>query len=138
MGEPPCAGFIVFDHGRVILVRTAAGNFSFPKGKRLRGESAVDAAYRELREETGLEREDILPPESVYFDEKTRKGYLSVRYFLANSARPITAFSFDQEELADVGWYDISEAMKLDKLKQERREILRRAAELYKFHDVDD
>ncbi|MCD6289771.1 MAG: NUDIX domain-containing protein [Anaerolineae bacterium] len=53
------AGAAVVRDGRVLLVQEAAGphagTWSFPKGVIEPGETAVDAALRELREETGLQ-----------------------------------------------------------------------------------
>ena len=53
MFKVPCAGIIVFDNDKTILVQTKAGRFSFPKGKRNKSESELETAWRELQEETG-------------------------------------------------------------------------------------
>ncbi len=44
----------------VLLIRDAHSNWGFPKGHVERGEAVADAAVREVREETGLERLDIV------------------------------------------------------------------------------
>ncbi|MCJ7637108.1 MAG: NUDIX domain-containing protein, partial [Nitrososphaeraceae archaeon] len=58
---PPCAGVIVIDltNLETILVCTDHDNYSFPKGKRHKGETIMDNALRELNEETGLTKDDI-------------------------------------------------------------------------------
>jgi len=56
--EQPGVGAIVVREGGVLLGRRSSphgkGTWSFPGGKPLAGESAVDCALRELEEETGL------------------------------------------------------------------------------------
>src|SRR5512133_25266 len=54
-GDVRAAGAVVLRKGRVLLVhRPAYDDWSFPKGKLDRGESAPAAAVREVCEETGL------------------------------------------------------------------------------------
>jgi 8-oxo-dGTP pyrophosphatase MutT (NUDIX family) len=53
------AGGVVLLDGRVVLHRTAKGNVNFPKGKIEPGESAEQAAAREVFEETGLVAEVV-------------------------------------------------------------------------------
>lgn len=53
----PQAGCIIFRDGEVILRRTRAGEWVFPKGHVEPGESIEEAARREAAEETGLEVE---------------------------------------------------------------------------------
>lgn len=57
----PCAGIIVIDQNtkETILVCTDYDNYSFPKGKRIKGETVLNNALRELNEETGLNSDDI-------------------------------------------------------------------------------
>ncbi|HKZ62919.1 MAG TPA: NUDIX domain-containing protein [Thermoplasmata archaeon] len=84
------AGGVVIDaSGRVLLLRTAdEGIWCFPKGHIERGETAEDAARREIAEECGLAVEigDRIaevaysfywPPEDVNYDKR-------VVYFLAH------------------------------------------------------
>jgi len=54
-GDVRAAGSVVLRKGRVLLVhRPAYDDWSFPKGKLDRGETATAAAVREVAEETGL------------------------------------------------------------------------------------
>jgi 8-oxo-dGTP diphosphatase len=54
-GDVRAAGSVVLRKGRVLLVhRPAYDDWSFPKGKLDRGETATAAAVREVEEETGL------------------------------------------------------------------------------------
>ncbi len=53
------AGGVVLLDGRVVLHRTEKGNLNFPKGKIEPGETAEQAAAREVLEETGLVAEPL-------------------------------------------------------------------------------
>jgi len=123
----PCAGIIVFDNDNTILVSTSCGNHSFPKGKRNKGESYIDTAWRELKEETGLTQEHVKILDNIYIDEVSQKGNPSVRYFIGQLITPIEIFTFDKEELQNVRWVNINDAYKIEKFNQRRKEILRKA-----------
>lgn len=133
-GQPPCAGIIVFSGNQTILVNTERGNYSFPKGKRTKEETDITAAWRELQEETGLTHNDINLIEGVYFDEKTKKGNLSVRYFVGYLTTTHHRFTFDTTELAHVDWYSVDNVLKLEKLKGPRKEILVQAYQAYEAY----
>ena len=64
----------------LVIHRPQHDDWSLPKGKRRRGESALDCALREVREETGLRCSvgDELP-EAQYIDRKGRPK--RVRYW---------------------------------------------------------
>lgn len=50
------AGGVVFDDtGNVLLLRHASGHWVFPKGHVEAGETEIEAALREVREESGVE-----------------------------------------------------------------------------------
>ena len=63
-GRRGAAGLLLAERGRVLLQLRArwahqGGTWSIPGGARERGESWVDAALREAREELGLSRHDV-------------------------------------------------------------------------------
>lgn len=125
----PCAGIIVFNKSsnQTILVSTDRGNFSFPKGKRNKKETDIETAWRELEEETGLTKNNVTLFDSHHIDEFTKKGHVSVRYFIGILTKDIPKFKFDKSELTNVQWYDIDKVFKLDKLKDARKLVLQKA-----------
>lgn len=124
---PPCVGVIVFDKDRTILVCTDHGNYSFPKGKRNKGETDLQTGLRELEEETGLTKDHIELIDDFTLDEMSRKGNLSVRYFVAKLVKEHKKITFDKSELEAVEWIDVTKAYKLEKFVDRRKEILQKA-----------
>jgi 8-oxo-dGTP pyrophosphatase MutT (NUDIX family) len=68
------AGGVLFDkEGNVVLVQEIDGSWSLPKGGIDEGESPLDAAIREIKEETGIR--SIAPLKSLgRYYRPTRKG----------------------------------------------------------------
>jgi len=83
-GVVPAASAILFREGRVLLVQRAngtyAGLWSAPGGKIETGETALAAALREVREETGLEAFDLRPLAEHEFDVPPGPDHAGVRY----------------------------------------------------------
>lgn len=106
-----------------LLVQTPEGHWGFPKGKRNRGESAIDNALRELFEETGLMRLQFDLREDEHFDECSEKGSLAVRYFAARLTDPNPTLLLAHHELRDARWWPVDDAPSV--LKPARRDVLR-------------
>ena len=158
-----CAGIITFSHDltKIVLVKTPAGHFSFPKGKREKGETVLQNALRETEEETGIksnqlhilkgeiglqnnvletEKETIIKSnnlhvfDNVHLDEyKPRHTKISVRYLIGRVKENVDVkeFKFDKTELTEVKWYTIEEALKLSGLHERRKDILRQAVSIF-------
>lgn len=122
----PCAGFIVFtkDLKKTLLVKTHKGHYGFPKGKKELGEMKSDCAYRELNEETGLSKDSIEIIEGLTVKEYSDKGNPSVHYFVAYISKFTKDFTFDKEELAEVGWYKCNQVVNMD-IKKNRAQLLK-------------
>ncbi len=99
-------GIVVDESGRVAIVhRPRYDDWSLPKGHLETGETAEDAALREVFEETGLSCRIIgSAGETQYRDRKGRPK--RVRYF----SMSITAGSFlVNDEVDELRWIDESE-----------------------------
>ena len=102
-----CAGAVVRDAaGRLLLIRRgrepAAGLWSLPGGRIEPGESAAEAAAREVREETGLDVE----VGRVLIEAVIGDGLYRVRDFAAT----VTGGTLQAgDDAVDVRWVDIAE-----------------------------
>ncbi|MPY78562.1 MAG: NUDIX domain-containing protein [Actinophytocola sp.] len=106
-----CVGGVVHDaSGRLLLIQRghepAAGKWSLPGGRVLRGESLTDAVTRELREETGL----TVEPRSLA-GIVTRGRYEIHDYFCT----VVTGALLAGDDAADARWVDGDEYDALDR-----------------------
>lgn len=106
--EKSCGTIIIDSNKRVLLIKQKLGWVGFPKGHMEQGETEMETARRETKEETNL---------NVIVDEKKRYtiSYITstqidkeVVYF---RAKPISYSLLPQEaEIAEIMWVDIDEA----------------------------
>jgi 8-oxo-dGTP pyrophosphatase MutT (NUDIX family) len=117
--EEHSAGFVVYQvqqgTRRYLLLRHRGdGHWAFPKGRIERGEEPEQAARRETREETGIEKLKVIPnfrTESRYrFRRGDRPIEKRVVYFLAEAAGTEVRLS---HEHCDSMWLDPSEARRV-------------------------
>jgi len=109
----PCAGAVVTEAGRVLLVRRAlepwSGRWDIPGGFCDAGEHPIDAAIREIGEETGL-KADVTGFIGIWMDTygvpgpgqaevSTLNIYYHARLAGPNEPRP------DPAEVAEVAWF---------------------------------
>lgn len=118
------AGGIVLQNGRVLLVhRPRYNDWSLPKGKLDDGESPLETAIREVREETGYEVEPGEFAGSCGYMVKERPK--TVLYWVMT---PRKQFEIeDREEVSELEWLPVAEAMERLTYKLEQ-EILEKAA----------
>lgn len=136
-----CAGvFIVKDTGgipQVLLVESKRKNyqFSFPKGKRNKGENTLDTAKRELYEETGLVEDDYdLFPEKWYVEHRSDTGKPHIVYYMAHLKNLQAVLNpIDTKEIISANWFTPEEIYGMRRsFYLQRRQITTRAIRDYK------
>ena len=111
--------------------RSNEGLWALPKGTPEQGETLEQTAVREVREETGVEVEQVgLVGDIRYWFSRPQEGvryFKTVRHYLF---RPIGGDpSFHDHEFDEVRWLPVQEALKLLTYANEAR-ILRQALDL--------
>lgn len=104
---------MVDDEGNVLLIRARDLRnqpvWTLPKGALNPGESAADAALREVREETGWECEVVreLDPVTYWFQRGGRRIRKTVRWYLM---RPLRKVGEHDHEVDEVLWTNPTDA----------------------------
>jgi 8-oxo-dGTP pyrophosphatase MutT (NUDIX family) len=118
-----------------LLIQHNAGHWAFPKGHAEKGESEIDAALRELEEETGIA--DVELDTRRVFEERYIKTFRgdarrlvrkTVRYYIGEVASP--RVKVQVEEIQDHRWATTAEARKLITYSESRRMLEEAAAYL--------
>lgn len=134
---PNCFGFVILDlkEKKTILVESPNGYLSFPKGKyeNEKDSSMMDCALRELSEETGITEELIEIVPNKILSEYKRPGQCTIQYYIGTIKEPYINFSFDEDEIKSVKWYDIDEVNLLGSLKKSRKDIFKEVIEFMKL-----
>ena len=118
--------------GEVLLIRVAGDRWQLPKGRLEAGETAEQAAVREVEEETGVRGRvrHELPAIDYWFSQPDRRVHKRVDYFLLDYAAGSTE-GYDPHEVDGAAWMPWDEALARLTFANERRvvEAARRAAE---------
>lgn len=100
------------DQNRVLLVQgiISRGNWTLPGGGLKRGESAVDAAQRELHEEIGIR----LPKSSFKYLRKLERPavkipYVAVLYHVCINDAQVRGIQIDTREIREATWFKWSD-----------------------------
>lgn len=124
--EKSCGVILVHDD-KVLLVEQLSGSVGFPKGHMEDGETEVETAIRETKEETNL---DV----SIDFNKRFLISYIQketilkeVVYFLATTQTP-SDLQAQSKELKKAFWVEIDkveETLTFDNLKGFWRDVLK-------------
>ena len=108
--EKSC-GCIIIDSGKVLLIQQTKGHWGFPKGHMETGETEVETAIREVKEETNLDIE-INESKRYTIEYVTDKGTLKqVVYFIA---RKISGNEkYQEEEIKSMKWMHYEDAINI-------------------------
>ena len=118
MPFPSAGGIIANKDGKIVLVEQHTNTWSFPKGGIDQGETALEAAVREIGEETGLKELACLGEVGTY--ERYSIGLNGVSERLDLGLRPRTLFLFttnenvlvpDGLETTSADWFSFDEAV---------------------------
>jgi len=119
-------GLVVLDD-QVLLISTQGGNrWQLPKGHLELGESAEQAAVREVREETGVHGRILarLPAIDYSFSDRgLRRIDKHVEYFLL-AYESGESDNFDPREVSGAAWFSWDEALARLTFENERRVVL--------------
>jgi ADP-ribose pyrophosphatase YjhB (NUDIX family) len=122
--ELSAGGVVVDEHQRVLLIRARdlrnRAVWTLPKGAPAAGESIVETAMREVREETGYRCEIVreLEPVTYWFQRDGHRVKKTVRWYLM---RPLEKVGEHDHEVDEVGWVEREEALSRLRYESDRR-----------------
>jgi bis(5'-nucleosidyl)-tetraphosphatase len=97
----------------LIILHQGSRHWAFPKGRSNPGETPLESAKRELKEETGLDIEKILREEPLiekyHFYRKGESVMKTVQYFPALVQGTLL---LQEEEIKDAKWVPLKEAVR--------------------------
>jgi 8-oxo-dGTP pyrophosphatase MutT (NUDIX family) len=134
MRKTVSAGIIIFRHTesgiKYLLLYKGKNYWNFPKGKIEMGERSYETALREIKEETGLEAQDLKMQsnfkafERFVFQHQKEKIFRVVILYLAETKNPRVFISPEHE---GYGWFTVAEAKKILTKHPDTFRILQRA-----------
>lgn len=115
------AGLLIIQNNKILLAHPVKkklryGTYTIPKGKLEEGETHIQAAIRETKEEIGVDI-DInnidKTPHVIYYTDEDDIVYKTVTYFLVYPKERIILYKkkFDKSEIDWAGFIDKSEGM---------------------------
>lgn len=106
----------------LLVLHQKGSHWAFPKGKAEQGETQLQTAEREFKEETGLDIEKILSSEplteSYTFSRGPHKTIKHVAYYIA---LVVGTMKLQEEEIAAAKWVLLEEAVKHLSFKEAKK-----------------
>lgn len=107
--EKSCGCIIINDKKEVLLIHHNAGHWDFPKGHVEEGETEIETAIREVKEETNIDVEvDEIYRYSTKYSPK-QDVLKEVIYFLAKNISDNKQAQL--EEVSEVKWFAMEDAI---------------------------
>ena len=136
MRKEKSCGAIVFylkeNKEQILLIKHSnSGHWSFPKGHVEAGETEVETAVREIKEETGVDANIDTRFRTVVTYSPKKDVIKDVVYFFATSDSYET--EKQEEEVSEVRWVDINKALSSVSYKNDK-ELVKKAINFYRNH----
>jgi 8-oxo-dGTP pyrophosphatase MutT (NUDIX family) len=116
----------VVEGSRILLISTQSGRrWQLPKGHVEEGETAEEAAVREVREETGVTGRILAPLPEVeywYVERGPRRIHKRVEYFLLGYVEGDSA-NYDPREVSGAEWFSWETGLAKLSFENERRVV---------------
>lgn len=110
--EKSC-GVIAIKNNQVLLIKQQKGHISFPKGHVESGETEIETAIRETKEETGIDVKIINPDLTFKTSYSPSEGIMKeVIFYLAEVVDDTNALP-QEIEVAEILWTDIDKVYDL-------------------------
>ena len=108
--EKSCGAIVYNEEGKILVVQHNAGHWDFPKGHVENGETEIETATIEVKEETNIDIEiiDEKYRYTIYYSPKENVNKMVV-FFLAKNKSEDTIKQ--DAEIKNIGWYSYDEAM---------------------------
>ncbi len=112
---------------KFLILKHKKGHWSFAKGHRDKGESAIETAIRELHEEAGLDNVEfiskriLITEEYSFLNKNNDKVRKQVSYFIAKSKSK--KVKIDRKEIIGFKWCTAGSADKVITYKQSKKTL---------------
>ena len=108
--EKAC-GCIIIEDNKVLLIQQNEGHWGFPKGHVEYGETEIETAIREVKEETNI---DVMPDENKRYEQEyiMKNGVLKqVIFFLAKTTS--SEIKAQECEIKNIKWFTFEDAFSI-------------------------
>ncbi|MFI3306941.1 MAG: NUDIX domain-containing protein [Mycoplasmatota bacterium] len=110
--EKSCGTFIVDGQKVLIIKQKRLGDYGFPKGHMEAGESEMQTALRETKEETNVDVEIISDKRYLISYPKDDGILKEVVYFFAKAVNK-DFLKMQEKEISEILWVDVEEVEKI-------------------------